>query len=133
MAKPNPELFILFASVNQSLGYQPGDYYWHYIGSIRNLPILLTNWMGFQCCLSLYSMVGISKESGRLSTVDLLFKVAFCKRVNITCNIKRSWSWLVSPRRSTILSRSIQWRLPGISISWLSCLLEGVGGLSANY
>jgi len=53
---------------------------------------------------------------GRLSTVDLTFKVVcFAKNMNNIFNIKRSWSKLVSTRRSTVLSLFLQWDFPGLS------------------
>jgi len=49
----------------------------------------------------------------RLSTVYLLIKVAcFVKLVNNIFNIKRSWSKLISTRRSTVLNLSPSVRLP---------------------
>ncbi len=50
-----------------------------------------------------------------LSAVYLLIKVAcFVREVNNTFDIKRSWSKLVSTRRSTVLSLPLQWDLPSL-------------------
>jgi hypothetical protein len=54
---------------------------------------------------------------GRLSTVDLLIKVAcFVKKKNDIFNRKMSLSELVSTRRSTVLSLSLQLNFPGLAI-----------------
>jgi len=46
----------------------------------------------------------LTEEEGRLSTVDLLNKVACSvKKVNHTFNVKSSWPKCVCTRRSTVL------------------------------
>jgi hypothetical protein len=52
---------------------------------------------------------GILNEVGRLSTADLLIKVAcLAKILKNLSNIKRSLSKLVGTRRSTVLSLPLQ-------------------------
>jgi hypothetical protein len=46
----------------------------------------------------------------------------FCKRVNNVCNVKSSWSKLVSLRRSTVLSLPLQWGFPDHGVPNESCL-----------
>ncbi len=53
---------------------------------------------------------------GRLSTIDLLTKTGcFVTWVNNIFNIKRSWSKLLSTRRSTVLSLPLPQDFPGFS------------------
>jgi hypothetical protein len=47
-------------------------------------------------------MQGILTEGGRLSAVDLLFKVAFGKKVNNIFSVKRNS--IACTRRSTVMS-----------------------------
>jgi hypothetical protein len=58
-------------------------------------------------------LIGNTNWRGRLRTIGLLIKVAcFVKKVNYIFNIKMNWSQLVSTRRSTVLSCSIQYVFP---------------------
>ncbi len=55
------------------------------------------------------SLSGNANWRGRLSTIDLLIKVAcFGTKINHIFNIKMRWSELVSTRRSTVLSHPFQ-------------------------
>jgi hypothetical protein len=57
----------------------------------------------------LYSIPVNPNGMVKISTVDLLIKVACCvKKWTIFCNIKSSWSKLVGTRRSTVLSLPLQ-------------------------
>ncbi len=61
----------------------------------------------------LYSIPVNPNGMVKISTVDLLIKVACClKKWTIFCNIKSSWSKLVGTRRSTVLSLPLQQGFP---------------------
>ncbi len=57
---------------------------------------------------------GNTNRRGKLSTVDLLVKVAgFVRGVDNIFSTKRSWPKLVTTRRSTVLRLSLQQDFPG--------------------
>jgi len=82
---------------------------WLLHSMILNSFQLKKAWQGARTGSSLSDCAGNTNWGGRLSTVDLLIKVAcFVKKANAFFNIKRSWSKRVSTRRSTVLSLSLQ-------------------------
>jgi hypothetical protein len=67
---------------------------------------------------------GNTNYGGRLSTIDLLIKVAcFVKKEKYIFNIKMSYSKLVGTRRSTVLSLPLQQDFPGFALDERSSLI----------